>query len=76
MRSAKDIISLAKHSETLKRLVRTGWSLAGVNRIRPESVGEHSFGTALLSLLISLENVNGLGINYKLQSPRPLLGQR
>jgi putative hydrolase of HD superfamily len=57
VRSAKDIISLAKHSETLKRLVRTGWSLAGVNRIRPESVGEHSFGTALLSLLISFEMI-------------------
>lgn len=55
MKVAKNIIHLAKHGETLKRVNRTGWSLAGVNRARPESVGEHSFGTALLSLLISKE---------------------
>lgn len=55
MKAAKNIIHLAKHGETLKRINRAGWSLAGVNRTRPESVGEHSYGTALLSLLISKE---------------------
>jgi len=55
MKAAKNIIHLAKHGETLKRVNRAGWSLAGVNRSRPESVGEHSYGTALLSLLISKE---------------------
>jgi putative hydrolase of HD superfamily len=55
MRAAKNIIHLAKQGETLKRVNRTGWSLAGVNHVRPESVGEHSYGAALLSLLISKE---------------------
>lgn len=58
MKAAKNIIRLAKHGETLKRVNRTGWSLAGVTHTRPESVGEHSFGTALLSLLISKELTN------------------
>ena len=55
MRAAENIIRLAKQGETLKRVHRTGWSLAGVNEVRPESVGEHSYGVALLSLLISKE---------------------
>jgi putative hydrolase of HD superfamily len=37
--------------------MRTGWSLAGVNRTRSESVSEHSYGTAILSLLISKEMI-------------------
>ena len=64
MKAAKNIIHLAKHGETLKRVNRTGWLLAGVNRTRPESVSEHSFGTALLSLLISKELIeNGFGVD-------------
>ncbi|MHA2024614.1 MAG: HD domain-containing protein [Candidatus Thorarchaeota archaeon] len=53
--TAKDIIRLAKHGETLKRVMRSGWALAGVNRARNESISEHSYGAALLSLLISRE---------------------
>lgn len=64
MRTAKNIIHLAKHGETLKRVNRTGWSIAGVNRVRPESVGEHSYGAALLSLLISKELIeNGITVD-------------
>ena len=58
MTTAKEIIHLARHGETLKRVMRSGWSLAGVNRARTESVAEHSYGTALLSLLISKEMIN------------------
>jgi putative hydrolase of HD superfamily len=55
MTTAQKIIQLTRYGETLKRVMRTGWSLAGVNRARPESVGEHSYGTALLALLIAKE---------------------
>ena len=48
-----EIIFLARKGETLKKLARTGWALAGVDCIRSESVGEHSYGTVLISLLIS-----------------------
>lgn len=53
MNISQEIIGLAKQGETLKRLGRTGWALAGVDRFRQESVGEHSYGTILISLLIS-----------------------
>lgn len=55
MTNSKDIINLARHGETLKRVIRSGWALAGVSRVRDESISEHSFGAALLSLLISKE---------------------
>lgn len=53
MNVSQEIIGLARNGENLKRLGRTGWALAGVDRVRQESVGEHSFGTILISLLIS-----------------------
>ncbi len=53
MTISKEIIVLARQGETLKRIGRTGWILAGVDRERQESVGEHSFGTVLAALLIS-----------------------
>jgi putative hydrolase of HD superfamily len=56
--TAKEIIQLGRQSETLKRVMRAGWSLAGVNRARTESVADHSYGTALLSLLISKQLMN------------------
>ncbi len=37
----------------LKRLPRTGWLLAGVTQ--PESVAEHSFGTALVAFVMANE---------------------
>jgi len=48
-----EIIELAMKGETLKKIKRSGWSLAGVDCVRQESVGEHSFGTIFLSLMIS-----------------------
>jgi putative hydrolase of HD superfamily len=56
--ASKEIIELIKHSETLKRISRTGWSLAGVDHARQESVGEHTFGTVLISSLIAKAHVN------------------
>ncbi len=53
MNIARNIIRIARHGEALKRVERTGWALAGVSRARSESVGEHSYGTALLSILIA-----------------------
>lgn len=53
LKISQEIIILARQGETLKRIGRTGWTLAGVDRERQESVGEHSFGTILISLLIS-----------------------
>jgi putative hydrolase of HD superfamily len=50
---SQEIIGLARNGENLKKLGRTGWALAGVDNIRQESVGDHSFGTILISLLIS-----------------------
>jgi 5'-deoxynucleotidase YfbR-like HD superfamily hydrolase len=50
---SEEIISLAKRGETLKRIGRSGWAIAGVENLRLESVGEHSYGTILISLLIS-----------------------
>jgi putative hydrolase of HD superfamily len=44
---------LARNGETLKKLGRSGWAIAGVDSVRQESVGEHSYGTILISLLIS-----------------------
>jgi putative hydrolase of HD superfamily len=48
----EEIIELAMKGEILKKLDRTGWILAGVDRSLFESVAEHSFGTALISLLL------------------------
>ncbi|MGD9397051.1 MAG: HD family hydrolase [Candidatus Thorarchaeota archaeon] len=53
MNAQAEIIELAMKGETLKKIGRSGWSLAGVDCARQESVGEHAFGTAFLSLLIS-----------------------
>ena len=53
MELSREIIDLARHGETLKRLGRSGWGIAGVDCVRQESVGEHSYGTILISLLIS-----------------------
>jgi len=50
---SQEIIVLARNGEILKKLGRTGWALAGVDSVRQESVGEHSYGTILISLMIS-----------------------
>jgi len=53
MNVPNEIIDLAMKGETLKKIGRTGWSLAGVDCVRQESVGDHTFGTIFLSLMLS-----------------------
>jgi 5'-deoxynucleotidase YfbR-like HD superfamily hydrolase len=63
---SQEIIWLARKGEILKKIKRTGWALAGVDSARQESVGEHSFGTVLISLLISralLDQENNIDVN-------------
>lgn len=48
---ANQTIALFERILRLKRLPRTGWLLAGV--ALPESVAEHSFGTALFSCFLA-----------------------
>ncbi|MHA2140574.1 MAG: HD domain-containing protein [Candidatus Thorarchaeota archaeon] len=49
----EEIIELALKGQDLKNLRRTGWILAGVDEALVESVAEHTFGTALVSLLLA-----------------------
>jgi 5'-deoxynucleotidase YfbR-like HD superfamily hydrolase len=53
MSLTQEILVLMKKGESLKRVNRSGWDLAGIDCIRRESVGDHSFGTIMISLLIS-----------------------
>jgi putative hydrolase of HD superfamily len=53
MAEFEDIINLIQYGATLKRVNRTGWGIAGVDCIRPESVAEHSYGSILTSVLIA-----------------------
>ena len=62
----EDIIALAKRAESLKRLSRTGWAIAGLNAFRQESIAEHSYGTTLLALLFS-RNIAQLGESVDIQ---------
>ncbi|MES1909815.1 MAG: hypothetical protein MHM6MM_002514 [Cercozoa sp. M6MM] len=48
--AVKRILSFATAVGKLKRQVRTGWALRGVNR--PESVAEHSFRMAAITLAL------------------------
>ncbi len=53
----RELLDLLLAAGQLKKLPRTGWLLAGVQR--PESVAEHSFRVALLALLLG-ELVEGV----------------
>jgi putative hydrolase of HD superfamily len=60
----EEIIELAMKGEVLKTLDRTGWILAGVDRSLVESVAEHSFGTALISLILAKQyELDGVDID-------------
>jgi len=48
-----DMICLSLKAETLKRLRRTGWVLAGLGSSDQETVAAHSWGACLVSLLIA-----------------------
>ena len=66
MNTSKEIIEIAKKGETLKRIRRTGWALAGVDCVRQESVSEHTFGTILISSLIAkAQKVKGIEIDLE-----------
>lgn len=47
------IISLLRHSESLKNIDRAGWVLSGVESARVESVAEHSYGSIVTSIIIA-----------------------
>jgi putative hydrolase of HD superfamily len=53
MTEPEDIIDLIQSASVLKRITRSGWSIAGVNSARPESVAEHTYGAIVTSILIS-----------------------
>lgn len=67
------LASLLDHANDLKQLPRTGWLLAGVNPV--ESVADHSFGVALLTLLLA-QVINGdpaaEGLSWPLSTERAL----
>ena len=54
----EDIIKSSMHAESMKRLERTGWSIAGVQLSRKESIAEHAWGTTFLSWLLSLHLIS------------------
>ncbi|TFG14499.1 HD domain-containing protein [Candidatus Thorarchaeota archaeon] len=47
------IVEFILKSETLKRIHRSGWQIAGVHVADYESVAAHSWGSSLIALLIS-----------------------
>ena len=47
----EDLLELMGFVGKLKELERTGWAMRGVKR--PESVADHSFGTAILSMILA-----------------------
>jgi len=66
MKTPEDIIDLVRHAEGLKRVNRAGWAVAGVDRIRPESVAEHSYGTIISSIFVS-QYLAQIGIQLNLE---------
>ena len=53
MTDVEDIINIVEFGESLKTIDRSGWILANISSVREESVAEHSYGTILISLIIS-----------------------
>lgn len=53
MTESDDIIGLIKYGISLKRISRAGWSIAGVDCVRTESVAEHTLGCVLTSIFVS-----------------------
>ncbi len=51
----KNGIMVPSYIERLKQLSRTGWQLSGVPKTLGESIAEHSWGTSVFALLLSLE---------------------
>jgi putative hydrolase of HD superfamily len=51
--NAEEIIEVCLISDSLKRLSRTGWILAGQNPSESETVASHCWGTAVIALLLA-----------------------
>jgi len=49
------ILNLLRHGESLKRIERAGWKLAGVEGDFVESVAEHSYGCGFTAIVIANE---------------------
>jgi len=61
-----DIVNFIMKSETLKRIHRSGWQIAGVHVVDYESVAAHSWGSSLIALLIARHLANsGATINIE-----------
>jgi 5'-deoxynucleotidase YfbR-like HD superfamily hydrolase len=61
--NAEEIIKFCLESESLKRIPRTGWVLAGQSPSECESVASHSWGTAHIALLLALSlKSEGIGV--------------
>ncbi|MFO7836776.1 MAG: HD family hydrolase [Candidatus Thorarchaeota archaeon] len=61
---SKEIMNLLLKLNNLKNLSRSGWSLAGIQNQTAESVADHSWGTAVIALLLALlENGTGSNLN-------------
>jgi len=59
------ILRLIRHGESLKRVERTGWKLAGVKEDIVESVAEHSYGCSFTAIIIA-NQLRGEGIKIDL----------
>ncbi|RDE14129.1 MAG: hypothetical protein C4K48_07370 [Candidatus Thorarchaeota archaeon] len=66
MTTPEDIIDLVRNAVGLKRVNRSGWGIAGVDRFRPESVAEHSYGTIISSIYIS-QYLAGTGVQLNIE---------
>lgn len=58
MIQAEMIIELIRHGESLKSINRSGWTLAGVESERIESVAEHSYGSILSAIIIAQQLIS------------------
>ena len=58
MIQAEMIIELIRHGESLKSINRSGWTLAGVESERKESVAEHSYGSILSAIIIAQQLIS------------------
>ncbi len=64
--NGKDDMMFPTYIERLKQLSRTGWQLSGIPKSLGESIAEHSWGTSVFALLLSLElRENGKDVNIE-----------
>lgn len=62
--NAADIIEFCLKSESLKRLTRTGWVLAGETSSSCETIASHCWGTSLIAFLLANQlKMEGKNVN-------------